>query len=194
MLHNLKNVINDFGVSDSTINRLANWIHYDLNRTLLDVDSHVSSLDNKQENIGFPDAAYDPLEKLDAKLIEWVSSSLIYLYFSNTMAVKGHDKEKQLFLREFLKNCTFYQRDVDIFIKSKCSAETKTAVDYEVQIQLNYYERNTIKAECKCPAGKGPRAACKHVGALFFAIEYYGITGNSSRFEFYYELIKIFVQ
>lgn len=95
------------------------------------------------------------------------------------MAVKGHDKGKKLFLCEFIKNSTFHHHGDNIWLKCKCSAETKTTVDYDIKIHLNNRERSINKTECKCPAGKGPRAACKHVGAFLFALEFYGITGTT---------------
>lgn len=59
-----------------------------------------------------------------------------------------------------------------------CSAEMKTKVDYEVRIHIDSRECEIMKAQCQCPAGKGPGAACKHLSALLYGIEYYGVTST----------------
>lgn len=133
-----------------------------MSRTLFEVN--VSPADESET---FPDVEYEPLEKLDFRMLEWITSSLIYSYFLNAMAVKGHDKGKKLFICEFIKNPAYFVLDNQTFLRCKCSAETKTAVDYVVNIHLDNTERYIVKTECKCPAGSGPRAACKHVGAFF---------------------------
>ncbi|KAJ6647752.1 hypothetical protein Bhyg_02975 [Pseudolycoriella hygida] len=154
-------------------NRLQSWKDNNLDRTLFEI-AVVQSKDRNK----FPEATTDQLEKLDKSTIEWLSPSLIYQYFAERTAIKGHDGGRKLFLCEFVKNCTFKTDDNDIFLTALCSAQLKKHVDYKVQIHLNKEKCAIMKTQCECPAGFGPSAACKHVGALIFAAEYYSVTGN----------------
>lgn len=82
---------------------------------------------------------------------------------------------------DFVKNCTFTQTSEDIFFAAKVSAEMKLSVDYDVKIHINSNECAIMKAQCQCPAGVGPGAACKHVSAVLYAIEYYIVTGMTTQ-------------
>ena len=58
-----------------------------------------------------------------------------------------------------------------IYIRAKCLPEMKKDRHYKLQLQL---ERDTLHirgAECGCPAGRGPAASCKHIGALCYVVE-----------------------
>ena len=38
-------------------------------------------------------------------------------------------------------------------------------------MQLNRNSYETAHAQCSCPAGCGPKASCKHIAALCYALE-----------------------
>lgn len=65
----------------------------------------------------------------------------------------------------------------NIFLTALRSAQQKKHVDYKVQIHLDKEECVIMKSQCECPAGVGPSAACKRVGAVIFSVEYYSVTG-----------------
>lgn len=153
---------------------LQNWTQHQLHRTLFDVPV-VPSEDFRD----FPiNAKYLPLEKLSTKPIQWISKAAIDLYFDARMANKGNEKGRRLFMCGFVKNCTFYENKNDVFFNAKCCAEMKKSVEYDVHIHVNNHDCLVMKSKCGCPAGMGPNAACKHVGALFYGIEFYAITGE----------------
>lgn len=71
-----------------------------------------------------------------------------------------------------------HQIEENIFFIALCSAEMKTSTDYEVKLQISCQSREIHKAQCQCPAGVGPVAACKHVSAVLYGVEYYIVTGK----------------
>ena len=61
-----------------------------------------------------------------------------------------------------------------VYIRANCFPEMKKDRTYKIQLQL---ERDTLHisgAECGCPAGRGPVASCKHIGALCYVLEKFG--------------------
>lgn len=100
-------------------------------------------------------------------------------WFSERLASASEQKRRILCLHNFLKNIAFLCQNTNLFVKSLCSAQMKKNVDYTVKIHLNSEKRSIIMASCECPAGKGQNAACKHVGALAYAVEFYGLTGKT---------------
>ena len=61
-----------------------------------------------------------------------------------------------------------------MYIWANCFPEMKKDRTYKIQLQL---ERDTLHisgAECGCPAGRGPVASCKHIGALCYVLEKFG--------------------
>lgn len=146
--------------------RLTNWNTHELNRTLFDVPS-VPTIDVSN----FPLVKkWSPLEKLPRNLLEWITPTSIALYFEERSAQKGFQKGRRLFMCEFVKSCMFYKDNENIFFIAICSAEMKTSTDYEIKIHINSYQCDFLKAQCNCPAGIGPSAACKHVSAVLFGI------------------------
>lgn len=123
-----------------------------------------------------------PLEKLKPHPLKWLSANAIDLYFNDRMAAKGNEKGRRLFMCGFLKNCTFHQNGDDIYFCAMSCAEMKKTKDYEVRAHINCLQCDIMKAQCQCPAGQGFSAACKHVSALMYAIEYYAVTGSSRMF------------
>ncbi|KAJ6648081.1 Cationic amino acid transporter 2, partial [Pseudolycoriella hygida] len=128
--------------------RLQIWKINNLGRNLFE----VPNIEEDKEN--FPNGKFEPLDKFQRNKIEWLTPAIINDYFEKRCAKKGDDKGR------------------------KCSAETKTSVDYHVNVHMNFPNRSVVKASCKCPAGVAPNAACKHVGAIIYAVEYFGVTGK----------------
>ena len=55
-------------------------------------------------------------------------------------------------------------------VKANCLPEMKKDHVYKVLISLDTTSWDIVAAECGCPAGKGPNASCKHVGATCYAL------------------------
>ena len=144
-----------------------------MSRTLFSVDI-VPSLDSSP----FPNVKHEPLEKLPIDKLQWISQAVIDMYFNERKSSKGNIKGRRLFMCNFLKDCKFYKKDDNIYFIALCSAEMKKDVDYDVKIHVNYRECEIMKSYCRCPAGKGFSAACKHVIALLYGLEYYAVTGR----------------
>lgn len=69
-----------------------------------------------------------------------------------------------------------------LWIRANCCPEMKKDVLYKVvmSLQINGYAIDT--AACGCKAGKGPRASCKHVGALCYAFAEFCTFGKLPEF------------
>ena len=53
---------------------------------------------------------------------------------------------------------------------------------YKLFLFLDLNTSDIISAECGCPAGKGPCASCKHIGALCYALEEFSRLGKLPEF------------
>ena len=58
-----------------------------------------------------------------------------------------------------------------IFIRADCLPEMKKDRIYKIELQLEESNFEISAAQCGCPAGRGPRASCKHIAALCYALE-----------------------
>ena len=56
-----------------------------------------------------------------------------------------------------------------LLVKGDCLPEMRKDCVYKLIIHLGS-DLNIISAQCGCPAGKGPTASCKHIGALCYAL------------------------
>lgn len=64
--------------------------------------------------------------------------------------------------------------DENVHIRCDCLPEMKKNLKYNVKLSMcnnGGHEGNITFASCACPAGKGPRGSCKHIGALCYALE-----------------------
>ena len=57
------------------------------------------------------------------------------------------------------------------WIKADCRPEMKKDKMYKMMMSLCKGSWDINSALCGCPAGKGPSASCKHIGALCYALE-----------------------
>lgn len=144
-----------------------------MNRTLFEVATVPS-----QDSTSFPNVKYELLEMLPTGGLHWICKAVIDQYFNERMASKGNDKGRRLFMCDFLKSCSFYKKGDDLYFMALCSAEMKKSVDYQVRIHMNSRDCEIMKTHCQCPAGSGFSAACKHVSALLYALEFYVVTGR----------------
>ena len=58
-----------------------------------------------------------------------------------------------------------------VFIRADCLPEMKKDRIYKIILKLDSSSYELDGAECGCPAGRGPRASCKHIAALCYALE-----------------------
>lgn len=108
-----------------------------------------------------------------------INLGCIESFFGKNMAKKGKEKGRILAMKLFIKYTQVLKENEMFYIKSKCCAEQKKSVDYNLELIINrnirFYE--IVQSSCSCPAGTGYSAACKHIGALCFSLEYFSITG-----------------
>lgn len=161
----------------SCFHSVQHWTDYQLDRTLFTVPT-IPNCSSGDCSI-FSKLQYTPLENLPCKLVQWLSKASIDMYFGERMAGKGNEKGRRLFMCDFLRSCQFHKANNEIYFRAQCCAEMKKSVEYDVNIHVNLSECAIIKSQCQCPAGIGPGAACKHVSALLYAIEYYAVTGET---------------
>ena len=66
----------------------------------------------------------------------------------------------------------------ELHIKANCIPEMSKDRIYHLLLSLGLPSFDIISAECRCPAGKGPTASCKHLGGLCFALEEFSRLGQ----------------
>ena len=70
--------------------------------------------------------------------------------------------------------------DGHVFYKARCQPEMRTKTDYRIKLAVlgdPEAGRSVTFASCTCPAGKGPKASCKHIAALMYALEEFSCIG-----------------
>ena len=75
-----------------------------------------------------------------------------------------------LFEGGHVQNIEIGRSEERIFIRSNCLPEMRKDRVYKVVISLHKDSFDVVTAFCGCPAGKGPTASCKHIGALCYAV------------------------
>ena len=69
-----------------------------------------------------------------------------------------------------------------LFIQADCMPEIRKDRMYKLLLCLDLNTLDIVSAECGCPAGKGPCASCKHIGALCYALEEFSHLGKLPEF------------
>ena len=69
-----------------------------------------------------------------------------------------------------------------IWVRADCLPEMKKDRIYKVILCLNDQVFDIVEAQCGCPAGKGPTASCKHIGALCYALRNFCDHGRVPKF------------
>lgn len=123
----------------------------------------------------FPVKNYQPLVHFKGQTLMTYKS--INEYFEANLAKKGKEKGRILAIKLFIKYTKVIIEDCKYFIMSRCCAEQKKSVEYEMKILITEKSCKILQASCSCPAGTGFFAACKHIGALCFSLEYFSISG-----------------
>ena len=67
-------------------------------------------------------------------------------------------------------------------VRTKCLPEMRKDLVYKLLLFLDLESSDIVAAECGCPAGKGPCASCKHIGAMCFALEEFCRFGHLPEF------------
>ena len=83
-----------------------------------------------------------------------------------------------------LFNCGHVQ-DINVLFEEKfciiqanCLPEMQKDCTYKLLLYLELNTFDIVGAECGCPAGKGPSASCKHIGALCYGLEEFSHFGH----------------
>ena len=74
-----------------------------------------------------------------------------------------------LFKCGHVQNIQVNSTSESLLVKWDCLPEMRKDCVYKLIIHLGS-DLNIISARCGCPAGKGPTASCKHIGALCYAL------------------------
>ncbi|CAF1499954.1 unnamed protein product [Rotaria sordida] len=98
-------------------------------------------------------------------------------YFSSVLASDGNlgrgalRHGSLLFKNHFVHNITITRDYIKRSISAQCRAEMKKSINYELNMIININRpADILQASCQCVAGKGERAACKHLAALCLAL------------------------
>ena len=67
-------------------------------------------------------------------------------------------------------------------IQAKCVPEMRKDRIYKLILFLDVEISDIVAAECGCPAGRGPYASCKHIGALCYSLEEFSRFGHLPEF------------
>ena len=76
---------------------------------------------------------------------------------------------ENLFRCGHVQNIQVSKLDDCVYVKSQCLPEMRKDRVYCVRMRLSK-SLDILNAECGCPAGCGPCASCKHIGALSYAL------------------------
>ena len=94
----------------------------------------------------------------------------------NFKAVASTDqKSRRLFECGYVQKIELCRRNDNVFYKARCAPEMRSRADYKLRLCVSVTDTADVKdvcyADCSCPAGKGPKGSCKHLAALFYALE-----------------------
>ena len=67
-------------------------------------------------------------------------------------------------------------------IQAKCVPEMRKDRIHKLILFLDVETSDIVAAECGCPAGRGPYASCKHIGALCYSLEEFSRFGHLPEF------------
>jgi len=113
-----------------------------------------------------------------------ISNTMNYFIKRTAVDGKATDDFKSMNSGEALFRCGHVQAlsvaDDDEFwwIKANCRPEMKKDKMYRMVVSLCRGSWKVISAICGCPAGRGPRASCKHIGALCYAVANFCLYGQ----------------
>ena len=144
----------------------------------------------------FPTSGWKALQ--DSRLISaFFTSSTKTAYFLDTTAADGEaacnfkaisstdSKATRLWQRRFVKKVEVVAQDDIVYYRARCDPEMRSSAPYKIKLALKTKRTpeclevlKVIFAECMpCPAGKAPRASCKHLAALMVGLEEFTLLG-----------------
>lgn len=96
---------------------------------------------------------------------------------------KGINKSAMnLFRCGNLQQVEVYNTNERLWLRAYCLPEMKKDTTYKVELSLLHSKWEIAGAKCKCPAGKGPAATCKHIGALCYLFQSFCENGTVPEF------------
>lgn len=125
-----------------------------------------------------PSIKWQPLKTGNKQLL--FTNAQIINYFVLRTALDGlpasdmksiNDSALNLFRCGHVQDINLQCDNMRIRVKAKCLPEMRKDRVYILFLSLDTGTQDIVEAECGCPAGKGPSASCKHIGALCFALE-----------------------
>lgn len=150
--------------------RLSNYINLNRNEQLCGIGTCVTPtvLIEFSEN-----AVFNDLLSNSKTIFKCFTLEKINKYFIERNAEASKSKGRSLGMNMMLERISVHQSEPETFIKFACHAEMRKNVQYNGKIHFN----NTFGincSNCSCPAGN---AACKHVAAALYVMEYYYQSG-----------------
>ncbi|XP_031330135.1 uncharacterized protein LOC116163977 [Photinus pyralis] len=158
--------------------RLSTWKEHGLEKTLFEVDL-MKCVPSEE----FPTSAlFKPLNTYSGTAL--ISYDAIHKWFSDRRALKGMQKGRILAIKLFIKYSKTYIDGNKYYLQCKCCVEQRKTFEYNVKIKVVQHQSTfeIAQCQCTCPAGTGWSAACKHIGAFCFSLEYFSISGNTQEY------------
>ena len=175
------------GHKQQLIERVKDYIQSGMNKHIVDPDKG-ENMEVKRRRLGIvPGSGVLPPR---AQKGEWISGltgvphlnySQVYAYLVTSKAITPDGAEigalkamktVKYFKEGYVKNLKMLSQPHHWYISSETKASMKQ-VHYHVEICLNSATADVLAAQCSCPAGEWPSAACSHVAATLFAVEDY---------------------
>ncbi|KAF5289475.1 hypothetical protein FQR65_LT11849 [Abscondita terminalis] len=156
--------------------RLNTWTRYNLNKTLFNA-TVAPTIETTEEFP--PEILFKPLRVCSG--IKLITFKCIQTWFLERHAKKGMQKGRILAMKLFIKYTKINKNGNTFYLKGKCCAEQKKTLEYNVRMMITKTVGNEYcikQCNCTCPAGTGWSAACKHIGAFCFSLEYFSETGK----------------
>ena len=146
----------------------------------------------------FPCTGWKALQKARSTCPEFSISTILSFFLdsrerdgkpsANFKAVVGDNKPIRLIQAGYVSKIQLVRVDSKVFFTAQCQPEMRTASDYKIRFavestlpppdsgcpaSVSYFPYS----ECTGPAGKGPRASCKHIAAVLYALEEFSCLG-----------------
>ena len=137
-------------------------------------EQHDSSISPPTEGWKSIESAYRSLDDVPK-----ISLSNVINYFVMRTASDGkaandfksiNQSAENLFRCGHVQGLLIVYKDEYWWIKADCRPEMKKDKMYKMMMSLCKGSWDINSAMCGCPAGKGPSASCKHIGALCYAL------------------------
>ena len=81
-----------------------------------------------------------------------------------------------------LQQVEIAESNATLWIQANCLPQMRKDKTYKVVLSLLSGKWDIIGASCGCPAGKGPRATCKHIGGLCYLLQSFCENGTMPEF------------